>query len=173
MAAVPVPTVRARHARRLVLDLGMFAGTILLLEPEATGLPVHEWLGLAIAVPIIGHVTLNWPWVAAVARKAFGYLPAMTRVNQFLNTVLFVAMVIAITSGVMVSEVVAPRLASILGVAPAWLDVHEASANAAVAIVVIHAALHWRWLARTASRLLEAGMPRGAPIPAEAKQEAG
>lgn len=173
MAAVPVPTVRARHARRLVLDLGMFAGTILLLEPEATGLPLHEWLGLAIAVPIIGHVTLNWTWIATVARKAFGYLPAMTRVNQVLNTVLFVAMVIAITSGVMVSEVVAPRLASILGVAPAWLDVHEASANAAVAIVVIHAALHWRWLARTASRLLEAGVPRGAPIPAEAKQEAG
>lgn len=95
-------------------------------------------MGLAVAVPMGAHVVLNWPWVVAVVRKAIGALPAMTRVDRALNAVPFVAMVVAITSGLMISRVATPGMALVLGTAPAWADVHAASADAAVAIVTIH-----------------------------------
>jgi hypothetical protein len=110
----------------------MFAVLLILLEPHGTGLPVHEWLGIAIGVPILTHLLLNWQWVVTVTKKMFAPVPLATRVCQVLNTVLFVATVVAIQSGVMISEVALPSVANLLGFSGAWRPLHEVSTNAMV-----------------------------------------
>lgn len=153
MTARTIPANRTRNAGRLALDLGMFAALLLLLEPHATGLPVHEWLGIAIGVPILTHLLLNWKWVVTVTKKMFAPMPLATRVNQGLNTFLFVATVVAIQSGVMISEIATPRIADALGTARAWRALHDVSSHAMVFGAAAHAVLHWRWIARTVGRV--------------------
>jgi hypothetical protein len=136
----------------------MFAVLLILLEPHGTGLPVHEWLGIAIGVPILTHLLLNWQWVVTVTKKMFAPVPLATRVCQVLNTVLFVATVVAIQSGVMISEVALPSVANLLGFSGAWRPLHEVSTNAMVLGAAGHAVLHWRWIARTVGRLFGIGI---------------
>jgi hypothetical protein len=154
MTARTIPANRTRNAGRLALDLGMFAAGLLLMEPRATGLAIHEWLGIAIAFPIVTHLLLNWQWVVTVTKKMFSTLPTATRTNQVLNTILFVSMVVAIQSGVMISEVALPGVADLLGGSNAWRGLHAVSTTTVALGVAAHAAMHWRWIARTAGRLL-------------------
>ena len=153
MTARTIPANRTRNAGRLALDLGMFAALLILLEPRGTGLAIHEWLGIAVGVPILTHLLLNWQWVVTVTKKMFAPMPFATRVNQVLNTFLFVATVVAIQSGVMISEVALPGVADVLGSSGAWRALHDVSTNAMVLGAAAHAVLHWRWIARTVGRL--------------------
>ena len=153
MTARTIPANRTRNAGRLALDLGMFAALLILLEPHGTGLAIHEWLGIAVGVPILTHLLLNWQWVVTVTKKMFAPMPLATRVNQVLNTFLFVATVVAIQSGVMISEVALPGVADLLGSSGAWRALHEVSTHAMVFGAAAHAVLHWRWIARTVGRL--------------------
>jgi hypothetical protein len=174
MTTQTMPADRTRNAGRLALDLGMFAAGLLLMEPRATGLAIHEWLGVAITFPIITHLLLNWQWVVTVTKKMFSALPLATRTNQILNTILFVAAVVAIQSGVMISEVALPGVADLLGGSGAWRGLHALSSTTVAFGVVVHAALHWRWLARTAARMLGVPMtPARASRPAMATAHVG
>ncbi len=44
-----------------------------------------------------------------------------------------------------------------------WTDIHDWAAVALVALVVIHVALHWKWIARMAKSMFR-GTPRRVPI---------
>lgn len=154
MTTIQTTTPRTRHAGRLALDLAMTVATLLLIDPRATGIAVHEWIGIALAVPVTVHLVLNWQWVVTVTKKMFGRLPLTTRVNQVLNMVLFVSFVVAMESGVMISEVVSPGLATALGGSRVWRGLHGISSTAVFGVAVAHVAMNWRWIARAVSRLL-------------------
>ncbi|MDQ1144126.1 hypothetical protein QE429_000953 [Bacillus sp. SORGH_AS 510] len=131
---------------KIILDLLMAITFVLLMNPRVLGgLPFHEIAGLAIGVAILTHIGLNYRWVFNTIKKIFDpNLPKKTRFNLTLNILLLVSMASVIITGILISRVVLPSLAvqgdhSIRGL-------HGLSADATLALVGLHVAVHWQWI---------------------------
>lgn len=138
---------------RLLLDLLMSAGFLVALNPVVTGISVHEWLSLALIVPVFVHAVVNWDWAVRVARKLLGRLRALTRVGFAVDVALFIATVAVMLSGLMVSRVVLPALHLSAAASGEWVALHALSARAVIVALLVHVTLHWRWFARAFSLL--------------------
>lgn len=144
---------------RFAIDVALFGVILLLLSPRLTGLPVHEWLGLAVGVPVVVHLLLSWSWIS----RATLFVPTRPgwrhRINYVLNWLLFALMVLEILSGVVISVVALPALGISTVEDGAWRLLHNRFLNFLVLLTGIHIAMNWnalrvglkRWLVRTAS----------------------
>jgi len=146
------PTKKKSNATKtnLIVDIGLFTSFLIAMAPEATGLLIHEWLGIAFGAAIVGHLLLHWKWLVQVTRRFFGKLPPQTRGNYILNTLLFVDVIFVILSGLMISQVATPSLGQ--GNAGIWYGLHETSANLSMLLVAGHLALHWKWILNAIKR---------------------
>ncbi|HEY3933659.1 MAG TPA: DUF4405 domain-containing protein [Gemmatimonadales bacterium] len=131
----------------LILDTLLLVLAVALQALRFTGLSLHEWLGLIIAPPLVLHLVVQWQWIVSTWRRATAQAARRARFNLILNGVLFVFMVVAIVSGVLASEVIFPRVGLAEGRKPLWSDLHSFAANTLVALVGLHLALNWRWIA--------------------------
>lgn len=139
-----------RTLNNLILDTGLLGALLIGLSPEATGLAIHEWLGISFGGAISLHLLLHWQWVVQVTKRFFGRLVGQARLNYLLNSILFMDVALIIFSGVMISEVAIPGLG--VGSRGLWLDLHEAAADASLALVGLHLALHWKWILNAGKR---------------------
>jgi hypothetical protein len=139
---------------KLLLDVAIGLAVLASLSPALTGLAIHEWLGMAVAVPLVVHLLFNWKWIAATTRRFFGALPGQVRINYVLNAALFITMTATIFSGMMMSEVALRSLGLSLGHSPSMRMVHSLSASALVWVVGLHLAMHWNWVTCAVRRYL-------------------
>lgn len=143
--------MRARS--RLILDLIIACGLIAAYRPTWTGISLHEWVSIALIVPLAIHLVVNWEWCLRIARTFVQRLFHASRANFVVDAALLVASVAVMLSGVMVSPIPA-----FFGVQPAqslvWATLHAWSADASIALFLVHAALHRRWIVATARRLI-------------------
>lgn len=135
-----------------LVDLAIFAVFLAMLDPRSTGMPVHEWLGIAFGAALMTHLLLHWQWIAATTRRFFGKLPRATRLNYALNGLLFATMTVLIFSGLMISEEALPALGIDLAAGFAWRTLHPLAADAVLILVGLHVALHWKWIVNTTKR---------------------
>ena len=131
---------------KLLLDGAITLAVPASLSPSLTGQAIHEWLGIAVAVPIVVHLLLNWKWIVATTRRFFGALPGQVRINYILNAALFITMTAVIFSGMMMSEVALRSLGLSLGRSPSMKMVHNLASTALVWVVGLHLAMHWNWV---------------------------
>src|SRR4029078_12948539 len=98
----------ASPRRRFIvfLDTTLLVIFILLLSPRMTGLALHEVLGLIFFIPIIIHLLIAWPWVHNATRRFFQTTKRRTRLNFFLNSILFILVITELVSGFIISQVV-------------------------------------------------------------------
>ncbi len=121
-----------------------------------TGQAVHEWLGLGIAVALVVHLALHWPWIMRATRRL---LRSGTRRPMLwsVNVVLLLSMTLCVLSGIYVSGVALPALglADPGGAASFafWRRLHHITASVTLLAVPIHLALDWRWLVSVGRRL--------------------
>lgn len=160
-------------AGRLGLDVAMLVSMAVLIDPRASGIAVHEWLGIIIAPVIIFHLTLNWGWILATTKKLLGRLPTETRLNQVLDLILFALMAVAVWSGVEISESALPAMGFREQVSFSWREIHEVSSNLSLIVVGVHAALHWKWVVRTTRRILGLSNRRAAVSTTSVTAQAG
>ena len=143
--------MRARS--RLILDIVIACGLIAAYRPSWTGISLHEWISVAIIVPLVVHLTVNWEWCLRIARTFVQRLFSASRANFVVDAALLVASVAVMLSGVMVSPIPA-----FFGVQPAqslvWATLHAWSADASIALFLVHAALHRRWIVATSRKLV-------------------
>ena len=132
--------------RNLLVDTTIFVGFLLATAPRATGQTIHEWLGIAFGVGIITHLLLHWKWIVNVVRRFFSKLPGQVRINSILNSLLFVAVTLIIFSGIMISKVVLSTFGLSGSQDAIWRWLHTNATNAALIIVALHVALHWKWI---------------------------
>ena len=144
-------------ASRLILDVGMLVAMILLIDPRGSGIAVHEWVGIVIAPFLIFHLMLNWPWTVQVTRKLVRRLPIETRINSVLNWLLFVVMVIAIVSGVLISQEALPWMGFNVTGSYTWRGIHSFSALFVLIIIGANLAMQWQWIVGAVRRV--AGVP--------------
>lgn len=135
-----------------LVDLTIFTAFLVAFDPHSTGMAVHEWLGIAFGAAAVVHLLLHWKWLVASTRRLLGKLPRRTRLNYALNAMLFVAMTLLIFSGLMISEVALPAVGLRLSESFAWRSLHFQAADAALILLGLHVALHWKWIAGTTRR---------------------
>ncbi len=161
----------SKTKRNVLVDIGLLGIFLATLSPEATGLAVHEWLGLSFGAAAAGHILLHWKWVLSMTKRIFGKLPMQARINYLLNTLLLADVFLVAYSGISISKVAAPGLIFPTGSSRFWLGIHVASANMAMVLVGAHLVLHWKWiLSMTNKFMVKPLMSLGAPKISQARQ---
>jgi len=149
-----------QNAVNLAVDIVIFLIFLVVEAPKFSGLPAHEWLGIAIGAGALTHVLLHFSWVIEISKRFFGKAQTIARVNYVLNLVLFLAIVTIIFTGLMISKTVLPLLGITVAQNGLWRGVHTAGANLFILLVALHVALHWQWFANLLRRWR--GTPEGA-----------
>jgi cytochrome b561 len=140
------------------LDITLLLSTIALGTVSFTGMIIHEWLGIAIALLALIHLLLSWTWVSSATQRLFSGASSRARINYILNALLFACMAAVIYSGIVISEYAIPTLTKQSAPDPAasfgWSRVHDFLSNAAVILVALHLAINWDWLAAAVRKIL-------------------
>lgn len=139
---------------RFVIDLALLGLILLMLSPRATGLPVHEWLGLALGIPVLMHLLLSWTWISRATLVVPFRSGWRHRINYILNSLLFALIVTEIVSGVAISVVALPSLGIPTIEDRAWRALHNRLLNVLVLLVGIHLAMNWTGLRAELGRRL-------------------
>ena len=142
------PTTKRRSSTsiRVWNDLVLFIGMVLVLAPQTTGIPIHEWASFLIIIPLFLHLILDWEWIVSVTKRIFKRVNGEMRFNYILDWILFVLFVMATFTGVVISEAALPALGIQMTIDPFWSSMHDLSANLLMVIIGIHLAMHWKWI---------------------------
>lgn len=143
---------------RFTIDVALFGLILLLLSPRLTGLPVHEWLGLAVGIPVVVHLLLSWSWISRATLVVPTRPGWRHRINYALNWLLFALLVLEIVSGIVISVVALPAIGVPTLEDSAWRLLHNRFLNFLVLLTGIHIAMNWnalrvgikRWFVRMA-----------------------
>jgi hypothetical protein len=137
----------------LILDTILLLALIVLMEPRSS-LTVHEWLGLAVIVPLVMHLLFAWQWIATTLARLAAKGAWRLRINAVLNTALFIALVVTILSGTMASLVVLPSLGVVSYYDESWRRLHNDWSLYFQLLAGLHLAMNWSWILGTVRRLL-------------------
>ena len=148
------PSRSHRTLQLFAVDAFLFAVFVVAVNVPLTGLVIHEWLGIAIAIGLIVHILQHANWVATTTRRLMSATSLQNRVNYLLVVGLFIGFVSIIASGLLISEVALPWIGITPGGGAFWLWLHLASVGWVIWLTVIHLAVNWRWVASASDRLI-------------------
>jgi hypothetical protein len=152
-ATVSRRQVLARTRLDFWLDASIFVGYMFAYSFGFTGLAIHEWLGLALGLVLVVHLTLHWDWVVRTTRRVAGR-HGRDRVIWVVNLALLFAMTLCVVSGILISRVALPALGFFLPSNEFWTRLHVVTAEVTLGLVPVHVALRWRWIVSVGRRLL-------------------
>ena len=144
-----------RNRLSLWLDSSLFLAVCALMVTVFTGIPIHEWLGIALIPGLLLHLLLQWPWIATRTRRLAQPRTGRTRVNYLINFGLFLSMMATIQSGLVISRVAMPSMVSGWMGDRRWGQVHGWASSALLLMVGLHIALNWDWILATVRRRLK------------------
>jgi hypothetical protein len=133
----------------LIVDSAIFIAFLVVAAPQFTGFAIHEWLGIAFGAGIITHLLLHWQWIVTTTQRLFSKAPRQARINYALNLLLFIDITLVIFTGLMISQSALPLLGISLTHSSVWRMVHTLTANLSIALIGLHVALHWQWIANS------------------------
>jgi hypothetical protein len=126
----------------LTLDAGMLLAVVALHSWRLTGVPLHEWIGVALGAAILGHVLIHFAWIESRTKRLREPGARRNRVNVALNGSLFAAMAAALASGLFMSKSLFPGFQPVAEYLK-WHAIHETSSNVVLVLVGLHLALNW------------------------------
>jgi hypothetical protein len=135
-----------KNQTNLIIDLGIFTAFLVAMDPRITGVPVHEWLSLALAGTIVIHLLLHWDWIIHVATRYFRQLWHSSRLNFLLDILLFISFTGIMVSGLMISRSILPALNIQIGGGFSWRRIHSLMADLSMWLLAVHFGLHWNWI---------------------------
>lgn len=131
---------------KIYVDIFLFVLMIIVLVPQSTGIPIHEWAGFVILIPFLLHLVINWDWIVRSSTKFFKKEGLIIRFSYVLNWFLYLSMILVTISGIVISESALPVFGIDFAPDKFWSVVHNLSATFLMAILGIHIALHWKWI---------------------------
>lgn len=141
-----------RTRTNLIVDVLALSVYLLAANPAATGIAVHEWVSLGLALVAAVHLALHGDWVIRTVRRFAGRLANASRFSLVVASLTGASLASVTVSGLAVSLTLAGLIGVTSASGPAWRAAHAASAVAVALVGLLHLALHWRW-ALTALRL--------------------
>ena len=129
-----------------VVDAVALAVYLVAANPALTGIGLHEWIGLGVFVAFAAHAAQHAGWVADTVRGALrvpGPARVAKRVQDARKRVAFMKSVV---SGGLVSGDVLPAFGLYADGYYFWDPLHAIAAKALLALLLVHVAVHWKWL---------------------------
>lgn len=145
---------------KLVIDIGIFIGFLIAMDPHSSGIAIHEWLATSLIAALVVHLLLSWDWIVQISRRFLGKVNNPSRINYILNWLLFIDGTVIMISGFMISESLMPFLGIQLPPNFAWRSLHDLSANLFLVLLGLHTALHWNWIVDAFKRYIFLPMGR-------------
>lgn len=138
----------------LLVDLSIFTAFFIGMDPTLTGIPIHEWLSLALAAAAIAHILLHWKWITTIGVAYFKKLFHNSRLKFALDVLLFISFTCLMMSGIWISRSILPVFGMAETKSLTWEGIHSTSANLTLIIIAIHLALNWGWLVTMTKKYL-------------------
>ncbi len=138
----------------LFLDIAIAIALVLAMTPRTTGIAVHEWLSIAFMLAIVIHVVLHWDWITGVAPRLFKNRGGESKVNFVIDALFFIAIVISMLSGLLISKSALPALGITIPFSLVWKQAHTIATYAAVIALGIHFGMHAPWLKNAIKRYI-------------------
>ncbi len=160
----PTSEAKRRTLTNLALDGALFVAFLIATAPRLTGIAIHEWLGIALGAAVVTHLVIHWSWIVGVTRRFFNRTSGSARLNYALNTLLFIIFTTIIFTGLMISETALPWIGIRFEQDRFWTQLHHLASDAAVFLIGVHVALHWRWIVNVTRRLLARFSPKAAAL---------
>jgi len=132
---------------KIAVNLCLLIAFALSAVPQATGIAWHEWVSLLLLAPLLLHLLADWNWIVRVSSQISARLPGQTRFNLIWNWLLFFNTVIVTASGLLISEAALPVFRIPLQPDAFWRLLHNSLSNLLVAMLGVHIAMHWKWIA--------------------------
>ena len=148
-----IPSKNKGSKVRIYVDILFFTLMILVLIPQTTGIPIHEWASFIILIPFFIHLIINWNWIVKNSTKFLKRQPNKKRFDYVLNWLLYVLMIIVTVSGIVISESALRLFGIYFEPDRFWSTIHNISATLFMTVLGIHIALHWKWIVRTFTKL--------------------
>jgi hypothetical protein len=152
-APAPRQRVLARTRLDFWLDGSILVGYTFAYSFGFTGDFIHEWLGTALGLVLLVHLTLHWDWVVRTTRKVFTR-HGRDRIIWLVNLALLFAMVLCVASGLVISRAVLPELGIFATANGWWQRLHILTAEITLGLVPVHVALRWRWVVAVWRRVI-------------------
>lgn len=131
---------------RAILDIFFFLLMVLVLIPQSTGIPIHEWASFIILLPFFLHLIINWNWISTNSTKLVKGQLKKTTFDYFFNWVLYFFMITVTVSGIVISEAALPVFGIHFKPDNFWSVIHNVSATLFMVLLGVHLALHWKWI---------------------------
>jgi hypothetical protein len=137
---------------------------------------LHTWAGVAMIAAVAIHLAIHWTWVKMMARRTAhallnkgGKLSRGARLNVFLDSSIGLCFLVCAVSGLHV--LLLPSGGGLgghnLGMDPSllfsgvtWDLIHTWSGVALIVGVVLHLAIHWRWIKNVTVRFFVSLLPQ-------------
>jgi hypothetical protein len=148
----------SRNRAIFVFDAAVLIAFCAVESVRLAGITFHEWLGISLIAIFVAHLLFSWSWVSAHTKYVMRRVPR-DRIGYFLNLALFIVTVIAIFTGMMISEAALPAFGIRMPRNPLWLQLHSLTANLMILLGGLHVALNWDWIFKTARQFLRADRP--------------
>ena len=156
--SLPLRRVAARTRLDFWFDAAILVGYTVAYSYGFTGVVIHEWLGIALGIALLLHITLHWDWVVRTTGRLLRPR-GPDKLIWLVNLALLVAMTLCVASGILISRVALPELRISLPLDdPFWGRVHSLTAEATLGLVPVHVTLRWRWIAGVGRRLVGIGV---------------
>lgn len=138
---------------RYVMDTLLLVSFMLVSAPQATGVPLHEWLSLFFIIPFAIHLLLHWDWIKNSARRLVSKISARERFNIIWDYLIYLMMLLAFVSGFLVSVALLPAINIDIHIQDFWSKIHHDSATLLMPMLGIHLALNWQWIVKLSKRM--------------------
>jgi hypothetical protein len=135
---------------RAVIDAALFMGLLLSFWLELTGVPLHQWLGVALGVGAGYHLLTHWTWVKSVTNRFFKQTSGQARLYYVIDTAVLIGLATITVTGLVISTWLNLSLTNF----SAWKTVHVIASIGTLSVVVAKIGLHWRWVVTTARRYI-------------------
>ena len=139
----------AKKRFRIVLDVLLTAMLVFEMFIQYTGDFLHEVVGFAFFATVVIHLLLSAKWMKSTGRMAkSGKLTARRTALAVMGMLLAIDMVMLGVSSVAISGLLSSAgFVWTLGSYAMWATVHSFTAYALGALVAVHLAMHWAFLA--------------------------
>lgn len=132
--------------KNIAIDMVALAVYLVVANPAITGIGLHEWLGLGLLVVFLVHCALHYDWIIEVLRGIAKNPTHARQGNLVLDLFIVIVFAVVTVSGVLVSGAVLPTFGLYADGYYFWDPLHAISAKVLLALLLVHVAVHWKWL---------------------------
>lgn len=125
-----------------IVDAVAFAIFAVASLPSLTGIGAHEWLGLGVLFVLFVHCVFGMG-------RLLDFLKHHARrraLSLLLAVALLGALAVTVVSGMMISGAVLPSMGYFAPGYYFWDPLHAAAAKVLTALLIVHLAMHGRWI---------------------------